>query len=216
MCGLVAEAYNLVGKTWRVPIFLFRAHAPVANYIFDLVRDPTRIREVHGRPGNDFIGLELASDKSVLSFIAGEAKWRANLTTSTINGIMKGDGTGRGSARVWEDNGVWNDINTALLVPQGLQQMCELLNLWDPEGYARTILSLDTALLTDSGPSRLDLVLIAGNRSPSRAAGACLLPTDAPPSDYKAGRPLQIVEIVLEGGEAMIDRLYRSLWSENG
>jgi hypothetical protein len=76
MCGIFAENYSLVGgKTWRVPIFQFREHAPVARYIFDLVRDPTRVKEVHGRPGNDFIGLELAEDGTVLAYIAGEAKW---------------------------------------------------------------------------------------------------------------------------------------------
>lgn len=217
MCGLVAEAYSLVGgKTWRVPIFLFREHAPVARYIFDLVRDPARTKEVHGRPGNDFIGLELASDGTVLAFIAGEAKWRADLTASTINEIMKGEGKGKGAARVWADNGVWNEINTALLIPQGLQQICDLLKAKDPDGYARTILSLDAALLADSGPPRTDLVLIAGNRSASRAVGTSMLPTAAPPLDYKAGRPLQIVEIVLVGGEDIIERLYTSLWRADG
>lgn len=216
-CGLVAENYTLVGgKSWRVPIFLFREHAPVARYIFDLVRDPSRIKEVHGRPGNDFIGLELASDGSVLAFIAGEAKWRGDLTASTINDIMKGDGKGKGAARVWADNGVWNEINTALLIPQGLQQICDLLKTKGPGNYDRTILSLDEALLTDSGPPRTDLVLIAGNRSASRAAGTSLLPTIAPPTEYKAGRPLQIVEMVFVGGEDIIERLYTSLWRTDG
>lgn len=217
MCGIVAETYDLVGsKKWRVPIFLFREHAPVARYIFDLVRDPARIKEVHGRPGNDFIGLELAADGTVLAFIAGEAKWRADLTASTIAGIMKGDGQGKGAARVWADNGVWNDINTALLIPQGIQQICDLLKIKDRDGYARTILSLDQALLTDVGPPRTDMVLIAGNRSALRANGTCLLPSAAPPPDYTAARPLQIVEIVLLGGEVMIERLYSSLWKSNG
>ena len=217
MCGIVAEHYSLVGgKAWRVPIFLFREHAPVARYIFDLVRDPGRTREVHGRPGNDFIGLELAGDGSVSAFIAGEAKWRADLTASTVDGIMKGDGKGRGDARIWADNGVWNDINTALLVPQGLQQICDLLKIKDRDGHARAILSLDEALLTDVGPPRTDMVLIAGNRAATRAIGTALLPTAAPPVDYKAGRPLQIVEIVLSEGEAMIERLYASLWKTDG
>lgn len=217
MCGIVAENYSLVGgKTWRVPIFLFREHAPVARYIFDLVRDPARIKEVHGRPGNDFIGLELDADGTILAFIAGEAKWRADLTASTIDGIMKGDGKGKGAARVWADNGVWNDINTALLIPQGIQQICDLLKMKDRDGYARTILSLDQALLTDVGPPRTDMVLIAGNRAATRAVGTALLPTAAPPAEYKAARPLQIVEIVFLGGEDMIERLYASLWKTNG
>ncbi|ASP69669.1 aminotransferase [Sinorhizobium meliloti] len=217
MCGIVAETYRLVGgKTWRVPIFLFREHAPVGRYIFDLVRDPGRIKEVHGRPGNDFIGLELAADGTVLAFIAGEAKWRADLTVSTLNGIMKGDGKGKGAARVWEDNGVWNDINTALLIPQGIQQICDLLKTKDRDGFARTILSLDEALLSDVGPPRTDMVLIAGNRAATRAVGTALLPTAAPPADYKAARPLQIVEIVLLDGEDIIERLYTTLWKTNG
>jgi hypothetical protein len=217
MCGLVAEAYNLVGgKKWRVPIFLFREHAPVARYIFDLVRDPARKKEVHGRSGNDFIGLELANDGTVIAFIAGEAKWRADLTASTMDAIMKGDGNGKGAQRVWADNGVWNDINTALLVPQGIQQMSDLLRNKDPAGYARTIYSLDEALLGRASPPRTDMILVAGNRSASRAVGSALLPTAAPPPDYKAGRPLQIVEIVLVGGEDVIERLYTSLWTQDG
>ena len=60
------------------------------------------------------------------------------------------------------------------------------------------------------------MVLIAGNRAATRAVGTALLPTATPPADYKAGRPLQIVEIVLLGGENMIERLYASLWKTNG
>ena len=97
-----------------------------------------------------------------------------------------------------------------------MQQICDLLKIKDRDGHARAILSLDEALLTDVGPPRTDMVLIAGNRAATRAIGTALLPTAAPPSDYKAGRPLQIVEIVLSEGEAMIERLYASLWRTDG
>jgi hypothetical protein len=60
------------------------------------------------------------------------------------------------------------------------------------------------------------MVLIAGNRAATRAVGTALLPTAAPPADYKAARPLQIVEIVVLGGEDMIERLYASLWKTHG
>lgn len=214
MTGMIAQAYPLVGgKTWRIPIFLFRYHGPVERYIFDLVRDPTKVKEVHGRPGNDFIGLELASDGRVSGFIAGEAKWRTDLTPSGMNAIMKGDGTGKGAARVYEDNGVWNDINTALAVPQGLQQMCDVLIIKDRDGHAATILSLDEALLGHSTPPRTDLVLVAGNRAASRTTGTTYLPSAAAPADYTAGRPLQIVELVLTDGETFIDTLYKRLWT---
>ncbi len=214
MAGLISEAYPLLGgKSWRVPIFLFRYHGPVERYIFDLVRDPDRVKEVHGRPGNDFIGLELASDGAVSAFIAGEAKWRTDLHPSGMTAIMKGDGSGKGAGRVYKDNGVWNDINTALAVPQGLQQICDLLVIKDRDGYAATILSLDNALLGHTAIPRTDLVLVGGNRATSRALGTTYLPTAAPPVDYTASRPLQIVELVLKDGETLIDRLYHRLWS---
>jgi hypothetical protein len=37
-------------------------------------------------------------------------------------------------------------------------------------------------------------------------------PTGAPPPEYAAGRPLQVVELVTEGGVDLIERLYASLW----
>lgn len=213
MAGMIAQAYSLVGgRSWSVPIFLFRYHGPVERYIFDLVRDPAKVKEVHGRPGNDFIGLELAADGRVTGFVAGEAKWRTDLTQSTMDTIMKGGGRGRGAERVYDDDGVWNDINTALAVPQGLQQMCDLLVMKDRDGHAATILSLDEALLGGTSPPRTDLVLVAGNRASSRAVGTTYLPTAAAPPDYSAGRPLQIVELVLSDGELLIDRVYKRLW----
>ncbi|RUX43652.1 aminotransferase, partial [Mesorhizobium sp. M7A.F.Ca.US.014.04.1.1] len=33
-----------------------------------------------------------------------------------------------------------------------------------------------------------------------------------PPVEYTAGRPLQVIELVVEGGVDLIERLYRSLW----
>jgi hypothetical protein len=218
MAGMIAQAYSLVGsKKWDVPIFLFRYHGPVGAYIFDLVQDPSRTREIHGRPGNDFIGLELGPDLAVTAFIAGEAKWRSDLTASAMDTIMKGDGQGKGAARVFKNNGVWNDINIALSVPEGLRQICDLLVEKDGDAFHETIVSLDEALLgVGTPPPRTDLVLVAGNRSPTRAKGATLLPTAAPPPECTSKRPLQVVEIVFEGGEGLIDRIYKSLWNANG
>jgi hypothetical protein len=218
MAGMIAQAYPLIGsKRWEVPIFLFRYHGPVGAYIFNLVRDPSRTREVHGRPGNDFIGLELSPNFTVAGFIAGEAKWRSDLTASAMDTIMKGDGRGKGAARVFQNNGVWNDINNALAVPEGLQQLCDLLAEKDKAAFQNTIVSLDEALLgVGTPPPRTDLVFIAGNRSPSRAKSTALLPTAAAPPECTSNRPLQVVEIVLEDGEGLIDRIYNSLWKANG
>lgn len=217
MCGLISEAYTLVGsRKWRVPIFLFREHAAVGRYIFELAFDPSRVKEVHGRFGNDFIGLELDADGELVSFIAGEAKWRKDLTQSAMDTIMLGDGKGRGAARVWENNGVWSEVNSGLPTPHGLFQLSRLLALKDRDRYSRTIASLEAALFGGPPIPRVDFILVAGNRATKRLAGHTLLPKSSAPSEYTAGRPLQIVEIVLDNGEQLIDRIYKSMWARHG
>ncbi|RQV59868.1 aminotransferase [Burkholderia cenocepacia] len=215
MTGLMTQAYQFIGAhRWTVPIFLFRYHAEVEVYLFELARDPARVREVSGRHGNDFIALGIdPASGSVVRFLAGEAKWRATLTQSTMDNMMLGEWTGREDARVRANDGVWNEMNRGLAVPQGLEQMQRLLCEKAREQYAEAIVSLDRALLIGAAPlPRTDLVFVAGNRAARRAPGTALLPTAAPPVEYTAGRPLQVIELVLENGAELIDSLYNSLW----
>ena len=215
MAGLMVEAYKFAGgHRWTIPIFLFRYHAEVEAYIFDLARDPARVREVSGRHGNDFIALGIdPATREVVRFIAGEAKWRAKLTPATMDELMLGEWTGPAGARVRSGYGIWNEMNTGLAAPQGLEQINKLLCEKARDQYAETIVSLDRALLIGAAPlPRTDYVFIAGNKAARRQAGTAYLPTGAPPADYSAGRPLQVVEMVVEGGVDLIERLYESLW----
>ena len=216
MAGLLTEAYQLVGNhRWTIPVFLLRYHAEVEAYLFELARDPARVREVAGRHGNDFIALGIdPTNGEVVRFIAGEAKWRATLTPSTMEGLMLGEWTGPKDARVRSNNGVWHELNAGLAAPQGLAQLNKLLREKARDEYAEVIVSLDRALLLGAAPpSRTDLVLVAGNRAVTREPGVTYLPFTAPPSQYTAGRPLQVIELVVEDGGVLIDRLYNSLWN---
>jgi hypothetical protein len=215
MAGLLTEAYQFVGgHRWTIPVFLFRFHVEVGAYLFDLARDPARAREVSGRHGNDFIALGIdPATREVVRFIAGEAKWRATLTPSTMEELMHGEWTGPPGARVRKGDGIWNEMNRGLAAPQGLEQLNSLLCEKAREEYAEAIVSLDRALLLGAGAlPRTDLIFVAGNRAARRAPGQSYLPTNAPPADYTAGRPLQVVELVVEGGVDLIERLYASLW----
>lgn len=217
MAGLMVEAFRFVGHhTWSIPIYLFRYHTEVQTYIFNLARNPDRVRQVSGRHGNDFIALGIEPGTGeVVRFIAGEAKWRAALTPSVIDGMMLGDWTGPADERVRSGKGVWNDINTSIAVPEGLEQICQMLRDRSPDDHAETILSLDRALMIGAVPlPRTDYVFVAGNRAAGRADGQSYLRTDAPPEEYLAGRPLQIVELVVGDGASLIDKLYSSLWSD--
>lgn len=219
MAGLVTEHYKLVGgHEWRVPVFLFRYHEDARNYLFALARDPRQKRQTLGRLGSDFIGLLLDEKGTVSRFIAGEAKWRKTLTAPVVDTIMLGpliDDPDGGADRVRSGKGVWNDLNTDPAVPIGVRQLQKLLEEHDPDGFAAAILSLDRALLvsTPRPLPRTDLVLIVGTGSARRDETECLLPFEEPPAQYTANRDLQLVEIVLKEGEALIETLYQSLWS---
>lgn len=217
LSGLVTEQYNLIGAVdWTIPVFLFRHHADARKYIFALARDPTRQRELHGRHGNDFIALCLDADGAVVQFLAGEAKWRKSLTPGAVDTLMLGDWVkDENDQKVRSGKGIWYELNRELAAPDGLRQLQQILKERDPEGYATAILSLEK-VLTLKDPivlPRTDLVILSGNAAKTRVAGSTLLPDAAAPADYTAGKPLQIVEVILEGGDGLIDQLYDSLWS---
>jgi hypothetical protein len=215
MAGLFVEAFKVTGDhSWRIPVYLFRYHVEVEAYIFNLARDSARVREVSGRHGNDFIALGIDPvSGGVVRFLAGEAKWRASLTPSVFDELMHGPYTGPANARVRDGNGVWNEMNTGLAAPQGLEQMSRLLKQKARDQYAEAIVSLDRALLINA-PSmpRTDYIFVAGNRAKSRKFGASYLPVNAPPPEYTAGRDLQVIELVLANGEQLIETLYSTLW----
>src|SRR3546814_12258690 len=86
----MTQAYQFIGAhQWTVPIFLFRYPAEVEAYIFDLARDPARVREVSGRPGNAFIALGIDPPSgAVLRFLAGEAKWLEDPLPTIIHNTL--------------------------------------------------------------------------------------------------------------------------------
>src|SRR3546814_15920527 len=83
------------------------------------------------------------------------------------------------------------------------------------ENFAEAIVSLDRALLVGAATlPRTDLIFVAGNRAARRVPGTASLPVSAPPAEYTAGRPLQAVELVVEGGVDLTERIYQSLWND--
>lgn len=217
MAGLITESYNFVGDhKWSVPVFLFRYHADVEKYLFDLARDPARTRTIFGRFGSDFLGLSLSEDGSVVRFIAGEAKWRQNLHPSVVEELLLGEWTKNSDGeRVRSGKGIWYEVNRDTPVPHGVRQLQRLLQECDPVGYSTAILSMDKVLvLRNAVPiPRTNLVLIAGNDVPSREQACSLVPREEPPPEYTAGNDLQVVEVILNGGEELIDAIYDSLWT---
>ncbi|WP_304279615.1 aminotransferase [Caulobacter segnis] len=218
VAGLVTQAYqdNFVGgHAWQVPIFLFRQHDDVENYLWALRWNPARKREIYGRHGSDFIGIAVNSAGEVVRVIAGEAKWRKRLQPAVVANLMLGDKE-RNAAGVLVHNGrgIWFEINRDSPIPHGLRQLQRLLEQRDPNGHAAAILSIDRAVLGLAAPfARTNLVLIAGNASANREARTSVIPWDELPEEYTSAHDLQVVEVILSGdGDDLIDGLYNTLW----
>lgn len=217
MAGMLTEHFEYVGKHgWTIPVFLFRYHEDAEQYMFELARDPARKREVYGRRGSDFLALAIDDDGAVIRFIAGEAKWRKKLQKSVVNTLMHGtDVTNKITKAVKNDGkGVWAQINKAPQVPHGLRQLQKLLKEIDPDAYSAAILSLDRALVVADAdvPPKTNLIVIVGNDVPSREEAHSLIRWKSVPSEYTAQHDLQVVELILNDGEALIDRIYDALW----
>jgi hypothetical protein len=219
IAGLVTQSYEMVGQhVWSIPVFLFRYHADVEAYMFDLARDQARRRQVFGRFGNDFIAVVLDEGGAVTRLMAGEAKWRDTVTPGVMEELMLGkwiDDPSGSERRVRSGKGIWSEMNRGLTVPRGLLQLQRLLQDCAPDEYAAAILSMDRALALRNTMilPRTDLIVVAGDKGGQRRAGTALLPTDSVPSEYVANRDLQVVELVLQGGGTLIDQLYDALWS---
>ena len=222
MAGMTCEAYEFVGKhEWLIPVFLFRNHEDAGQYIYTLSRDPDRKREVLGRKGDDFIAIVVNEQGKVTRFIAGEAKWRGTWNQSTTDAVMLGpkiaDPTD-GSRKIHNNKGVWFEINRALAVPLGLEQLHAILEECEPDKYAAVIASLDRILaLRNPDPvERTDLILLAGGAAAQRQAAASLLDWEDVPEEYTADRDLQVVELIIEDGDELITEIYDRLWAKEG
>lgn len=218
MAGLVTEAYQhefVGGHVWRVPIFLFREHDDVEKYLWTLRYDPNRVREIYGRHGTDFVGIALGNGGEVVRVIAGEAKWRKILNESTVASLLHGPKEKDKVTNELEHNGrgIWFEMNRDTVIPHGLRQLQYLLELRDRNGHAAAIVSIDRAVLElGPPPARTDLIVITGNGAAKREDSVSVIPWEKMPADYKAGRDLQVVEVILKDGGALIDLLYASLW----
>lgn len=219
MAGLVTEAYQdefVGGHVWKVPIFLFREHDDVEKYLWALRYDPERVREIYGRHGTDFVAISVGDNREVVRVIAGEAKWRKTLTPGAVATLLHGPKVRNEATGELEHDGkgIWRELNRDTYIPHGLRQLQFLLEQRDPDAHADTILSIDRAVLgLGPRPERTDLVIICGNAAARRETSDVLIPWEQMPAEYEAGRDLQVVEVVLEGGDALIDALYASLWN---
>lgn len=217
MAGLVTESYEFVGEhEWKIPVFLFRCHADIEPYLFQLARDPGRVREILGRFGDDFLGIVVSEDGSLARVILGEAKWRKNLTQGAVEELLHGKWVKDDQdKKVRSGKGIWYEINRTQDVTYGLRQLQKILREYDYEEYSGVVTSIGRLLIVggDEPPvPRTDLILLVGNDPAKRESGTVAIDWKNIPTEYTAGNDLQIVEIYLNEGDDLIDELYGILW----
>ena len=219
LAGLLTESYEYIGEhSWMVPVFLFRFHEDARDYLFTLVRNPDRIRQVIGRHGTDFFGISLNDAGEVVRMISGEAKWRKSPTPAEVDALLLGewkdDGAG-GKKR--SGKGVWRTLNDETNPLKGARQLQQVLKNKDPDKFDAAIYRLEKALVPKNPEPipNTNLIVVAGNSSAKRSKGDCLLPRDKIPVEYTVKNDLQIMEVVFEEGDSLIDTIYNGLWVEN-
>ena len=216
--GLVTEVCNYIGgHSWKIPVFLFRFHSEAGAYLFTLRRNPAATREIHGRKGDDFIAICLDDHGSVVRVLSGEAKWRATLSQSIVDGLLLGKKDRKNPTGNLRHNGkgILNDFNKAVNPPPGLKQVQRILKQLDPDTFADAIFSIDEAVMALNSPiERTNLIVIAGNRNNTREPGDTFITHDAKPQGYTAANDLQVVEIVFNNGEEIIDGLYNVIFKQ--
>ena len=218
MAGMLTEHYDYIGShEWTIPVFLFRYHEDAEAYLFALVRDEERKREVYGRRGSDFLALALNDEGDIERFIAGEAKWRKKLQPAVVANMMYGKKKKKSDTEELEHDGkgIWFQINQDIPAPHGLRQLQRLLREIDPDGYSAAIARLDRVLVVRNAEPlpRTNLIMISGGDVPSRTAKTSLIPWEAVPEEYTVPHDLQVVELILKDGEDLIDGVYDALWA---
>lgn len=218
MAGMLTESYEYIGShKWTIPVFLFRYHEDAEAYLFALVRDEDRKREVYGRRGSDFLALALNDEGDIERFIAGEAKWRKKLQPSVVAELMYGKKKkNSGNEKLEHDGkGIWFQVNRDIPAPHGLRQLQRLLREIDPDGYSVAIARLDRVLVMKNAQPlpRTNLIMISGGDVPSRESKTSLIPWEAVPEEYTAPHDLQVVELILNDGDNLIDGVYDALWA---
>jgi len=218
MAGMLTKHYEYIGgHKWTIPVFLFRHHADAEAYLFTLARDEERTRELFGRHGSDFLALALDDDGDIERFIDGEAKWRKELQPSVVANLMYGKKKKNKKTDKLEHSGkgIWFEINREHSPPHGLRQLQRLLQEIDPTGYSTVIAKLDRVLVLKNPEPlpRTNLILLSGGDVPSREPETSLIPWEKVPGDYTAPHDLQVVELILRGGEKLIDNVYDALWA---
>ena len=219
MAGLITESYEFVGEhEWKVPVFLFRYHDDVEAYLFELARDPDYKRGTFGRFGDDFIGIALNEDGSLARVILGEAKWRLSLTSGAVETLLLGEWVKDKKDKTKKKRsgkGIWHELNATQPTTRGLRQLQRLLEDYDAEEYSGVVTSIAKMLMLGGevpAVPRTDLILMVGNDPPSRDARTAAVNWKVKPKEYTAGNDLQIVEIYLKEGDALIETIYGSLW----
>jgi hypothetical protein len=214
MCGAVVETYLMFDKRdFCVPVFLLRDDGQVRNYLMKL-RGGREKGTNPGRPGDDFLALELDSDGFIQGVVVGEAKFRGNMPKAKYDSLMSGvaaRAATKAKKAIAAKKGILEVLSAETELPVSLFQFADILAEIDAEAFAGISVSVDEMAMGQRLVPRLDLVLlIMGDRAKLTPAPYSSLKVK--PSKYTADRPLEIVELHIPNAQTLIDEVYDSVY----
>lgn len=202
LCGLITESFRFIGSYgWKVPVFLFRYHQDVENYIHRRLRGGNE-REVIGRLGDDFLALAINDDGTVAATLVGEAKFRKTLPPSKGIELM-------------ED--VHKKMSQDDDTPVNIMRLSELLKYKDADKYAVTCADLERLNLLDTTKKvpRIDLVCLIVEKT-KKEFPPTYIPQKSKHSQYTCKRELQAVEVIIEDVCDLIEEIYKQVYTNGG
>jgi len=215
LCGIVVQTYLLLenDRDFDVPVFLFRQHSGVEEALTILKRGGT-IKEVPGRHGDDFIGIEVDEEGWIIGFIVGEAKYRSKMNASVYDGLMNDQQSGSGKTgkkRKKVNRGILGKMVNEPDLPISMNSLKRILQDIDEDRFERLIVSIEELDIGIRKADRVDLVVLACAETAKKAKPP-YSPTTSRPSDHKTTRPLVIAELVIPQGGDLITSLYDDLY----
>jgi hypothetical protein len=187
LAGLLAENYKPHGRRWSVPAFLFRGHLPAYQDLERRRQLGGPARPIPGRTGDDALAFELDETNAIVAWLWCEAKCTHD----------------HGSALIAAGH---EQLSAAVRIPVDLVQLIAILEESSDPDSERWIASLREMLFSSAPPPRFDMLVYVCGRKPVQQPS--WISEAEPHSHYAGGRPLQAVEVHLDGFDEVLTAAY--------
>ena len=192
--AIIAENFNSLDEDWTVPVFPFRYHQMAYHALEKIRQEGGSPPRIIGRFGDDMVAFQRNEQGRITHALVCEAKCSAGHDRSLIADAHKKSSDQKD-------------------VPVDCMQIAEILEEHEAEdptacSWRKSIIRL----WLEKTPTyeRCDLVSYICGLPPVRST-TVVIPTEAPHTNYTAGRRLESVEVHLYDVNGLIEDVYKAI-----